>query len=269
VVGSAKGILSGGDPALEINHPGGVCWGNHTGAPNVTPDIQPGDVVSIKVDGDNLGETTVADASVTEHATLGSDGVTVTVKGKIAAGVSQSQFEQRIVNPDLTDLIGRRDVRALPGPLTPSEKGGYESGVAFDGNGGFEATYVFDDTEAAKIAAGTQVERVLSWQVEDGDANRQGLTISEFGESGGPGMGGCPAGPADAAAPAASYAVTRSADGSTLGVKWTPAQAVPGAAAVTGRPSARARARRLPAPTSPSRRARSTPSRCARSPARR
>ena len=35
----------------------------------------------------------------------------------------------------------------------------------------------------------------MSWQVEDADANRQGLTIAEFGEAGGPGMGGCPAGP--------------------------------------------------------------------------
>ena len=35
----------------------------------------------------------------------------------------------------------------------------------------------------------------MAWQVEDADANRQGLTIAEFGELGGPGMGGCPAGP--------------------------------------------------------------------------
>ena len=35
----------------------------------------------------------------------------------------------------------------------------------------------------------------MSWQEEDADGNRQGLTIAEFGEPGGPGMGGCPAGP--------------------------------------------------------------------------
>ena len=38
--------------------------------------------------------------------------------------------------------------------------------------------------------------RALSWQVTDGAGNRQGLTISEFGELGGPGFGGCPSGPA-------------------------------------------------------------------------
>ena len=53
----------------------------------------------------------------------------------------------------------------------------------------------------------------MSWQVEDADANRQGLTIAEYGELGGPGMGGCPAGPADAGAPRrAPPASIRSAD---------------------------------------------------------
>ena len=36
---------------------------------------------------------------------------------------------------------------------------------------------------------------MMSWQLEDADGNRQGLTIAEFGELGGPGMGGCPARP--------------------------------------------------------------------------
>ena len=39
----------------------------------------------------------------------------------------------------------------------------------------------------------------MSWQEEDADGNRQGLTIAEYGEAGGPGMGGCPAGPGDPA----------------------------------------------------------------------
>ena len=41
VVGSAQGVVSGGDVAFEVNHPGGVCWGNGTGL-KVTPDILPG-----------------------------------------------------------------------------------------------------------------------------------------------------------------------------------------------------------------------------------
>ena len=35
----------------------------------------------------------------------------------------------------------------------------------------------------------------MAWEAEDADANRQGLTIAEYGEPGGPGMGGCPNGP--------------------------------------------------------------------------
>src|SRR5215216_586322 len=44
VVGSAKSVVAEGDVAFEINHPGGVCWGNDTTL-KVTPDIRPGDKV--------------------------------------------------------------------------------------------------------------------------------------------------------------------------------------------------------------------------------
>ena len=94
----------------------------------------------------------------------------------------------------------------------------------------------------AQIAAGGGGERFMSWQVEDADANRQGLTIAEYGELGGPGMGGCPAGPADvgardgAARPSRSGRPTRRRSQ----VKWTPAD--------RRRPAPR----RSPATTSPS-----------------
>ena len=48
VVGSAIGTISGDDVAFEVNHPGGICWGNGTGLA-VTPDIQAGDIVSVKI----------------------------------------------------------------------------------------------------------------------------------------------------------------------------------------------------------------------------
>ena len=70
----------------------------------------------------------------------------------------------------------------------------------------------------------------MSWQEEDADGNRQGLTIAEYGEAGGPGMGGCPAGPGDLGAPQPGAAsVVRSADKTSMSVKWTPATPVPGA----------------------------------------
>ena len=39
----------------------------------------------------------------------------------------------------------------------------------------------------------------MNWQVQDADGNRQGITIAEFGEVGGPGCRRLPAGPADQA----------------------------------------------------------------------
>jgi hypothetical protein len=231
VMGSAVGTVAEGDVAFEINHPGGYCWGAG-GGPNVTPDIQKGDKVSIRfADGTN-GDTTVSTGTATEHAVL--SGSTVTVKGTYGSDVTPAQTEVRIVNPDLTALVGKRDVRAVFGDPVPAPKGGYTSGLAMSG-GTFTATFTFDDPKAAEVAAATRVERFMSWQVEDADANRQGLTISEFGEAGGPGMGGCPLGPADSAPPKASYTMTRSAaDPSKLAVKWTPADPIPGAAAITG-----------------------------------
>jgi len=76
----------------------------------------------------------------------------------------------------------------------------------------------------------------MSWQVEDADANRQGLTIAEFGEPGGPGMGGCPSGPGDIGAPKPGGAsVVRNPDNkSQMTVKWTPTEQAPTAPAVTG-----------------------------------
>ena len=70
---------------------------------------------------------------------------------------------------------------------------------------------------------------------QDAAGNRQGLTIAETGELGGPGMGGCPAGPADASAPAGSFSAVKSTkDPTKTAVTWTPAAAVPDAQAVTG-----------------------------------
>ena len=232
VVGSAKATIAEGDPAIEVNHPGGACWGAGTDL-NVTPDIRAGDKVSIKFPDEFVEDTIVQDAAVDTDTTIDEATRTVTVRGYIAGGVNPDQTEQRIVNPDLVDLIGKRDVRALRGPLVPSDKGGYSSGLDI-ANGRFTATYVFDTLEAARTAAGGGGERFMSWQAEDADANRQGLTIAEYGEAGGPGMGGCPAGPADAAAPQGTYSAVRSDDGKSIVVKWTAAKAAPGATPVTG-----------------------------------
>src|SRR3954451_25274312 len=185
VMGSAQAVVSGDDMAFEINHPGGVCWG--AGAPaslKVTPDIQAGDVAVIKFSDGTSQERTVQDAQASDAV---QDGTKVTISGHIGPDVNKDFMEQRIVNPDLVPLIGKRDVRAAPGPLTPAPTGGYSSGLTLPTAHTFVATYEFTDLDAATEAAHSDLgERAMAWQEQDADANRQGLTIAEFGEAGGP-----------------------------------------------------------------------------------
>lgn len=230
-VGSSTAVVSGTDVAFEVNHPGGVCWGNGTSL-KVTPDILPGDVVSISFGGVVAGDTTVGDAYVTEKAVV--TGSTLTVTGHIGATVDPANTEQRIVNPDLrATAVARRDIMAIPGPLTPSANGSYQSSLEFAGTT-FTATYVFLDPAVAQVANSSFLgERMMSWQVVDIAGNRQGLTIAERGEVGGPGFGGCPNGPLASGPPAPSNVVAVNVAG---GVKltWTPATAIPGTPAITG-----------------------------------
>jgi hypothetical protein len=231
VVGSAQGVVGAGDVAFEINHPGGVCWGAGTSL-NVTPDIRPGDTVSIRFGGTEAGTTTVQDTYV--NAPSIRNGNTVTVKGHIANGANKDQIEQRIVEPALKDTtVGRRDVRAVPGPLAAEV--GYRSSLEYglDGSNTFTATYIFDEPAAAELAANAGGARAMAWQEQDADGNRQGLTIAEFGELGGPGMGGCPNGPLNSG-PAGPTNVSAAKVNGDLKVNWTPAQAVPGTPAITG-----------------------------------
>ncbi|MDQ1056464.1 hypothetical protein QFZ23_000365 [Arthrobacter globiformis] len=231
IIGSAQAAVDAGGVAFEVNHPGGVCWGAGTGL-NVTPDIRPGDVVSMRFGAAAAGETTVQDTYVTGDAEL--SGSTVTVKGHIGAGVNPAQLEQRIIEPALKDTtVARRDIRAIPGPLTPAPKGGYSSSLLVTGDT-FTATYNFDDAANAEIAANAGLgERAMAWEFEDADANRQGLTIAEYGEPGGPGMGGCPNGPLQSGPPAPSGITAAKVSGG-LKLNWTPAEAIPGTPAITG-----------------------------------
>jgi len=230
-VGSATAVVSDSGVAFEVNHPGGVCWGNGTNL-KVTPDIRPGDKVSISFGGVAAGDTTVQDAYVTEKSVV--TGSTLTVTGHIGAGVDPANTEQRIVNPDLrATAVARRDVMAIPGPLTPSANGTYSSGLSFAGTT-FTATYVFLDPAVAQVANNSFLgERMMAWEVVDVAGNRQGLTIAERGEVGGPGFGGCPNGPLASGPPAPANVVAVNVAG---GVKltWTPATAIPGTPAITG-----------------------------------
>ena len=231
IVGSAKSVVAAGDVAFEINHPGGVCWGDGTDV-KVTPDIKPGDKVTIKFGNTEAGTTTVQDTYV--NAPSIREGNTVIVKGHVADGVNKDQMEQRIVEPALKETsVGRRDARAVAG--APGGDDGYISRLEFglDGPNTFTATYEFDETAAAEIAAAAGGARSMAWEESDADDNRQGLTIAEYGELGGPGMGGCPSGPLGSG-PAGPTNISAAKVNGDLKVNWTPAVAVPGTPAITG-----------------------------------
>jgi hypothetical protein len=244
VIGSARSTVAAGGVAFEINHPGGQCWGAGTGL-NITPDLQPGDVITVRFPDGFSDDIRVQDAAATGDAVQGTgpDANRVIVRGHIGPGVNTANTEQRIVEPALVDTnIGKRDIRAIPGPLTPSPKGGYSSSLEFDGST-FTATYVFDDPDGAGpgtgadnavIAANASLgERLLSWESVDAAGNRQGITIAEFGEVGGPGFGGCPNGPLQAG-PVGPTDVVATILGSDIGVTWKPAVPIPGTPPITG-----------------------------------
>ena len=230
VVGAAVGTVSGGDVAFEVNHPGGICWGNAPGTPNVTPDILPGDVVSIWFNGVAVGATTVQDVQAFDAVQVGK---TVTVGGHIGPGVDPLNIEQRIIEPALRDtVVNKRDVRAVPGDLATANKGGYSSSLTIDrATQTFVATYIFDTLDAATIAANAGLgERAMAWEITDADANRQGMTIAENGEPGGPGMGGCPNGPLQSGPPGPTNIVAGPlSSAGTVKVNWTPAVSIPAA----------------------------------------
>jgi hypothetical protein len=254
VIGSAIGKVSGLDVAFEVNHPGGYCWGAGTGL-DVTPDIKHGDMVQLRKTAEPV--STFFQDMVVKHAECSgpgeistdklsvagsnSDDNVVIIKGVYSGAMDFAFTEQRVVNPDLkTTAVGRRDIRAVQGAVagTFEAADGYSSKLVFDKAAGtFTATYIFTNTAVTQgvpqlvISGGG--ERLLSWMAADGDGNRQGITIAELGESGGPGLGGCPQGPSSSAPPAGSY-TTASISDTTASVMWTPQTAGADAAAVTG-----------------------------------
>ena len=202
---------------LEVNHPGGICWGGGS-----TPDLLPGDRVEVLTEDTGDAATTVGEFASVLNVTakpakimsldgdgrrddLVIEGTAADPSGNRIAPALESQVEQRIVAPDLKETsVGRRDIRAL-------FTGGVADGVATTGDiawndtaagstdPNWTATYRDLPLDVIAIAEAGQT-RVLSWERTDVAANRIGMTIYEAGELGGPGFGGCP--------PLASNAVT-------------------------------------------------------------
>ena len=209
VIGTAHGTPAP-DPAdgsiFEVNHPGGVCWDG------VTPDILPGDVVQVITDESDpldpvgLSATTRnVTADFAQPAALDPDGVLndVVVHGRAVdlgtdGPVPLSQLEQRIIQPALVTINGKRSLRA-PGegtlaydPVDPQANPDGTRWTATYRNLGVAATAAATDTGSAET-------RILSWQAEDAGGGFYGITIFETGSAvaGGPGDAGCPPWAAD------------------------------------------------------------------------
>jgi len=240
VTSSATGTVGAGDPSLEINHPGGICW------EGVTPNIRPGDeVFATFADHEDSATTinvTAGDAVRNANGTPrnpNDDRLIVKGTAKDAGApnnrVPIDQLEQRIIQPDLNGTrIDRRDIRAdSAGGRVDNVPGGrgvlrYDSPTSKK----WTATYTGLNDREIRLALRGQV-RILSWMAADADGERAGITIFERGEAGGPGFGGCPQGP-EATAPNAPRNVAATAGNRSATATWARPTLVPDGAAITG-----------------------------------
>ena len=192
---------------LEFNHAGGECW------IGVTPNIKGGDLVEVSfdesafVDGATVGSAVITDVTASPvTATPGVDGDvegTVTITGTYGADVSLDRFVVEVVNPEMRrpdpgappTAIGERAIGWTPvvDPAEPNGGPGFTvDGTAVDGR--FTVTFGLQSAaDQKRVMDGEHV--VMTWLADGVPELALGATQYEFGESDGPGFGGCPAGP--------------------------------------------------------------------------
>ena len=229
---------------LEFNHPGGECW------IGVTPDIKGGDLVEVSfdrsafVDGATVGSaviTSVAGSPVKATPDVAGDVEgTVTITGTYGADVHFSRFVVEVVNPEMRrpdpstppTTIGERAIGWVPvdDPEHPNGGPGFTAtGTAADGR--FEVVFGLQSAaDQQRVLDGEHV--VMTWLADGAGDLALGATQYEFGESDGPGFGGCPAGPGtQPPVPPTSAELTAGTDSIT--VKWTAPTQAPDAKAIS------------------------------------
>jgi hypothetical protein len=202
--------------AVEVNHPGGGCWGT-AAAPN-TPNLAPGDVVRFTNKFGVAEQTTVSNVVADRPIVTSTDpagGGTIVVHGTAVSPtggqIPVDQLENRLIaNRDAFDLNGRRTLRAGGAGTDGTLKYDTATGNAWT------ATYVVhSEADLARAAGGTSgtgtaftgAESRAVWLGRDPLALNE-LTFHENGAgiAGGPAAGitGCTSGPAETPVPAAS-----------------------------------------------------------------
>lgn len=224
IVGSAIGTVSGTDVAFEINHPGAYCWGDGTSL-KVTPDLLKGDEVVVRSGALIVAKSTILDGYIIDSNV--ENGNQLIINGHLDSKVNPSNVELRIVNKLLLDtLVAKQVVNAIVGPDAVFD--GYTSSITISGTS-FRAIFTFSDLNALAVVADGSGQALSMWQFSDAAGNRQGLTISESGEVGGPWSGLCP--------PSAHVANSVPPTGLSMVqsfIKWDPVPNVPGTPVITG-----------------------------------
>lgn len=187
----------GEEAVLEVNHPGGLCWNGST------PDILPGDQLTVVESGTTNGVSATTLNITAEPAVI--EGGNVVVRGTAlnsegTAAMDLDLVEQRIINPDLFEASDSRSLRAVVGGDDGTLAG------RDDVLGGWIATYTGLSPRDQELAVTGQT-RGMAWMATDALGNRLGMTIFEADETGGPGMGECPAAAENSVAAAAPAAV--------------------------------------------------------------
>ena len=238
-VGIGEGVIDA-TGFLEFNHPGGSCW---TG---VTPNIRGGDLVEVRfsetafTDGAYVSSAKIDSVTHSDFAATAAEGDvegTVTIKGTygddFGTRFDLSRFVVEVVNPEMRrpdpstppTLIGERAIGWTPvtDPAEPNGGPGYEVAGSAE-NGAFSVTFgMYSAADAERVLDAEHV--VTSWMQDSGEL-ALGNSLYEFGETDGPGFGGCPAGPASQA-PVPPSSVTATRSGTDVTLNWTtPAQPV-------------------------------------------
>ncbi len=246
VVGKTVGTVAP-DGFLEVNHPGGVCWGVGSGAPQVTPDLRAGDEIRVDFADGTWDGSKVVDVEAT-GVVLDETGHRLTIQGRYGPGVDMpgtdlvadpGKFGIEIVNPDMRNgsAIGER---AIGWPTDDAPTGHAVSGsvTGSDAAGGtFSVTYTFQNAADLELANAGSIT-ALGWLAEPDPAlgveQQLGLTLNEFYEAGGPGMGGCPAGPTQTRTEGPGSYSAQGAGAGSITADWQAATPIPGAPAVDG-----------------------------------